>query len=147
METVGDSSEYQGAEDSAGPEGSEQQAEAVGSVSEVLARDERKQRPQCHGRDDEHDRPQHDPPYDGLVPDVASSGAEGRHETFSARQFGVRAAPGKQCNGQEDHGGRIQGEDHRGTAKVSDDESSNGRSNGTRDIDAHQIEPGRRPEL
>src|SRR6185436_2780522 len=73
-----DSSEYEGTEDGACPEGSEEEAEAVGSLPEMLARDDRKQCPQRHGRDDEHDRPEHDPAYDGFMPDVASSGAEGR---------------------------------------------------------------------
>ena len=82
------------------------------------------------------------------MPDVASTSAERFHESLpGAFDSGRWPAPEEQGDGEEHHGQGIQGEDHRNPAQMRDHQPGQCRSDGARQVDVDQIQPGCRPQL
>ena len=82
------------------------------------------------------------------MPGVAAAGAECRQEALPAvLGFVLWPAPQEQCDREEDHGDRVEGEDDRDAAQVGDDQPGQGRPDRTGQVDVDQIQPGCRPQL
>jgi hypothetical protein len=136
------------ADNGAEAEGAEQSSEAVRREAQPSAGDQRQQRPQRHGRHDEHDGAEQDAAHDGFVPDVAASGAQGWQETLPAGcRCRLRLAREEQNEREKDSGCGFEGEGDRYATEVGDRQPGQHRSDRIGQVDADQVQPGRRPQL